>query len=465
MSDFCISTLTTKSYLIGTTALLKSIVSNNKWFNGDFVIISNDIDEADIDCLKKIYPNIKRVFIDDSIYGYINEYTDSQLSWKPEIQSKFIHMYHKFEVFGLSEYDKVVFLDSDTIVLGDIGALFGINCDFAAVKDQSRGDFNSGVMLIGSKYLNNDVKRDMIRLADKMIKGGNIIYDIGSTMTDQSVINEYFGNNYYELPQQFNLFKTDYVSSSWVANTKIVHYIYRKPWENASDNVRDNIETLWDRYNVYREVFGSKIDIQISLREEFGTLLNRLGLNGNGIEIGVCEGEFSEILLKTSNLKKLYLLDLWQHIEDGYIDRNNVDQNTHEARYFQVLSNMEKYGNRVTVIRADCDVAHRYSLDNHFDFIYLDADHSYESVKRQLHNWYPKVRKGGILAGHDYISGVDRAGTVFGVKDAVDEYCKENNIKLYVTTDDTPYFADGTKVPDHLRYYSWYFLKDELLEY
>ena len=40
-----------------------------------------------------------------------------------------------------------------------------------------------------------------------------------------------------------------------------------------------------------------------------------------------------------------------------------------------------------------------------FDFVYLDADHSFESVWQDLSVWYPKIRIGGILAGHDFLDG------------------------------------------------------------
>jgi hypothetical protein len=51
-------------------------------------------------------------------------------------------------------------------------------------------------------------------------------------------------------------------------------------------------------------------------------------------------------------------------------------------------------------------------------------------------------------------------GTVFGVKKAVDEFIEDvGNVKLFVTTDDTPYFPDGNSAPDGMRYFSWYFQK------
>jgi Methyltransferase domain len=59
------------------------------------------------------------------------------------------------------------------------------------------------------------------------------------------------------------------------------------------------------------------------------------------------------------------------------------------------------------------DVAAKYT-DESLDFVYIDADHAYESVRRDIAAWWPKVRRGGALAGHDYtpeIPGVIQAVT------------------------------------------------------
>jgi len=61
--------------------------------------------------------------------------------------------------------------------------------------------------------------------------------------------------------------------------------------------------------------------------------------------------------------------------------------------------------------------------DESIDFIFLDGDHSYEYVKQELHAWYPKVKPGGVIAGHDYIE------LTCGVKQAVDEFFGVQRVK------------------------------------
>ena len=60
--------------------------------------------------------------------------------------------------------------------------------------------------------------------------------------------------------------------------------------------------------------------------------------------------------------------------------------------------------------------------DESLDFVFIDASHEYEDVKKDIQIWLPKIKKGGILAGHDYYIGYDYFP---GVKAAVNE-CLSN---------------------------------------
>jgi hypothetical protein len=70
--------------------------------------------------------------------------------------------------------------------------------------------------------------------------------------------------------------------------------------------------------------------------------------------------------------------------------------------------------------------------DSSLDFVYIDARHDRASVLEDLAAWYPKVRAGGIIAGHDYVDGTFPSG-VFGVKSAVDEFFGARGILVHAT--------------------------------
>jgi hypothetical protein len=80
------------------------------------------------------------------------------------------------------------------------------------------------------------------------------------------------------------------------------------------------------------------------------------------------------------------------------------------------------------------DEAARAIPDGTLDFVYLDARHDYASVVEDIGLWYPKVKPGGVLSGHDYMEQEKIGDTLFGVKRAVDEFVARERIdKLWVT--------------------------------
>ena len=73
-------------------------------------------------------------------------------------------------------------------------------------------------------------------------------------------------------------------------------------------------------------------------------------------------------------------------------------------------------------------MASSYLPDKTLDFVFIDGDHTFNNVMLDILLWTPKVRKGGIISGHDYYS--HKAG---GVIPAVNAYCEANKIDLNLT--------------------------------
>lgn len=69
--------------------------------------------------------------------------------------------------------------------------------------------------------------------------------------------------------------------------------------------------------------------------------------------------------------------------------------------------------------------------DNYFDFIYIDADHTYSAYLRDIKDWYPKVKKGGVLLGDDYRVAKLKTGVGFGVIKAVKTFTSKNNLSFF----------------------------------
>lgn len=170
-------------------------------------------------------------------------------------------------------------------------------------------------------------------------------------------------------------------------------------------------------------------------RMHFPELLNNARLCGEGAEIGVAFGEYSEHILKYWKGRKLYSIDPWiEYPQEIYKDNANVSQTRQEEFRQWTISRLGKYGDRSMILRKTSAEAVKEFKDGSLDFVYIDAQHHYEAVKEDIALWLPKVKKGGILAGHDYMDGMLGEGN-YGVKSAVDEFVKETGYKLLVTAD------------------------------
>ena len=149
-------------------------------------------------------------------------------------------------------------------------------------------------------------------------------------------------------------------------------------------------------------------------------------------EIGVRDGLNFRQLIKHGP-KLAVAVDCWK--DDGVIGHNDLCYVQEELdRQYETFKAEVAGKPFVKICRGySFDVVKEFE-DGMFDFIYIDADHTYEGVKRDLEDWWPKVKSGGIFCGHDYINKAHsspRGPFRFGVAQAVDEFVKANNLNLF----------------------------------
>jgi predicted O-methyltransferase YrrM len=142
----------------------------------------------------------------------------------------------------------------------------------------------------------------------------------------------------------------------------------------------------------------------------FPKKLTEMGLMGSGVEIGVWIGWHAELILKNWAGRILYAVDPW-HCDAG-------KQHEMDNRFRSTTKRLSAYGDRCRILRTDSVSASARFEDESLDWAYIDGRHDYEGVKEDIEHWLPKVRPGGILAGHDY---VERDAMWPEVKQAVDE--------------------------------------------
>lgn len=178
---------------------------------------------------------------------------------------------------------------------------------------------------------------------------------------------------------------------------------------------------------------------QLPTRDDLPRLLEALSLRGTGAEIGVQEGLFSQQILTYWGGKRLISIDAWEQFdEDEYLDIANVDQETQDERYRLTQQGLAVFGSRSEVWKCRSIEAASRIEDRSLDFVYLDARHDYAAVLEDLAAWVPKVKPGGLIAGHDYLDGHLPEGE-FGVKRAVDEYFSNMQLTVRSTMFDEPW--------------------------
>lgn len=118
-----------------------------------------------------------------------------------------------------------------------------------------------------------------------------------------------------------------------------------------------------------------------------------------GAEIGVWQGAYSIELCQANPNLRLLCVDPWLSYPE-WIDRKNSRKYAMEAIYRDACNALAPY--RCTIRRGlSKDVAPTIP-DGSLDFVYIDGNHVYAAVMEDLTLWAPKVRRGGIVAGHDY---------------------------------------------------------------
>ncbi len=172
--------------------------------------------------------------------------------------------------------------------------------------------------------------------------------------------------------------------------------------------------------------------IVVSNRDQ---MIMRFPRNAVVAEIGVDEGAFSRSILRTDP-KKLYLIDPWEKQAGDYA-ADPTNEGDFETKYRTVRDTLGRLPN-VEIIRDYSLKAVERFPDRYFDWIYLDADHSYRAVMADLEGWIRKIRPGGIFAGHDYC-----AYQWIQVKPALDDFLFASGRRLEYLTSDDVYLSWG----------------------
>ncbi|MEM4217984.1 MAG: class I SAM-dependent methyltransferase [Candidatus Methanomethylicaceae archaeon] len=151
-------------------------------------------------------------------------------------------------------------------------------------------------------------------------------------------------------------------------------------------------------------------------------------------ELGVEAGNFSAEMLRRKDVRELWLIDCWNPYPNA--DLRDPTVWSFEKGEELLRSVIARFcgDHRVRILRSLIEDAALSFPREYFDFVYIDAAHSYEAVKKHLDLYYPLVRRGGMIAGHDYWKAESLPW--IEVRPAVDDWCRENGLKISIISDE-----------------------------
>lgn len=233
-------TMLNDEFIIGFKSMMNSLKRYNSWFDLSLIVLNDDLSEESMETIRYIYGNVDFHTIQKGFYKDVNfDITTARLK----------STYYKLDLFNIAGYDRLVFIDSDVIILGDIKELFECKAGFAAIKgydplnDILRRDFNSGVFVVNKMFLTAEVYTDLLKLCKK-----------GYKMPDQKTLNLYFNGRTVFLDKIYNVEKRMLFSKNhkhFLTNARILHYVGEKPW-NKKTNIKEEqfatLERKWWEY-------------------------------------------------------------------------------------------------------------------------------------------------------------------------------------------------------------------------
>lgn len=157
-------------------------------------------------------------------------------------------------------------------------------------------------------------------------------------------------------------------------------------------------------------------------RRDLATLFNEMGYKV-GAEVGVAGGRYSQVLCERISDLKLFCVDPW---DKSKYNRRGGPSEQHYTNYDLTKERLQGYD--YTMIRAISMDGVKFFEDSSLDFVYIDANHDFDFVMEDLVHWTRKVKKGGIVSGHDYYNFNNS-----GVVEAVNVYTRMHDKKLFVT--------------------------------
>ncbi|MEU9345913.1 glycosyltransferase [Streptomyces sp. NPDC048278] len=252
-----------ENYLPGFLVLLRSLALSNPGVCEDFVVLYDDLRPASIAKIRALHPRIVLQRVNDTHYdSYVKGDQDNYLVRKA---------YFILDIFRLRDYDTVITLDTDMVVLGGLGELLELREGLAAVPQFFYGQhkLNSGLLVIQKEYLSDEFCAKI----DKTGRSGDYELD----KHDQGILNAVLDGDFVRLDAKYNFVKRRLSGDLPVPEeTKILHFTGRhKPWQGGESGYAQ-AEDRWREFEMtdaefHAAYFASSGGLHHDLVVHFGT--------------------------------------------------------------------------------------------------------------------------------------------------------------------------------------------------
>jgi len=166
---------------------------------------------------------------------------------------------------------------------------------------------------------------------------------------------------------------------------------------------------------------GINNKVQKALSPAFKQLKDWRGIVG--VEIGVYEGINAGYYLQELDVKRVFLIDPFIAYEGYDPKKIGLKKGLADAEKTACVT-LRRYENKIRWIKMKSAEAAGLFLDESLDFVYIDGNHSYDSVREDVSLYYPKLKEGGLFSGHDY--------DYPDIKKAVDEFAGPLSLNLHI---------------------------------
>ena len=166
--------------------------------------------------------------------------------------------------------------------------------------------------------------------------------------------------------------------------------------------------------------------------ERLSSLQSEVSSDGSGligVEIGVAGGEHALSLFKSLNIRKIYLIDPYEHYPEYFEGKLHYGVDQSELQPMEELAKelLSEYSDKIVWVKEKSSVGINL-IEEKVDFVYIDGNHQYEYILEDIDSYYPIVKPLGVLGGHDYYNGFQREHD--SVLNVVNSFVIEHNLQL-----------------------------------